>query len=359
MVKQTKKSAVEAVPLVANVAPLAPAPVSSSSVEPKKRAARPKQSDIVKQAAAQSILLHAKRPATDYIYFCQETRAKIMAENPSFTFKEVGQEQGRLWKDLPAEAKAVYKARQEADKKRYEEEKARVEQSRTQHPDIFDQLDKIQKQRAARAQKKKSSVKRARSAFIIYCQEQRPILKTTQPTLEFKDTGKVLGQMWKALSPEAKKKYEDESKADTERYYIAKKAESSASSSEVVVEKKKPGRKPKTADTVASSSTVASTETAAKSAKKSAKVEAAAPVTEAAVVEKKKPGRKPKTADTTAQAVPAVAAVSSVPANASVASVPAVPAVAAAVPAVPAVASPVPVEKKKPGRKPKAAVETA
>jgi hypothetical protein len=320
MVKQTKKSAVEAVPLVAAAAPVVAAPVSSSSVEPKKRAARPKQSDIVKQAAAQHILLHAKRPATDYIYFCQETRARIMAANPSYTFKEVGQEQGRLWKELPAEAKAVYKARQEADKKRYEEEKARVEQSRAQHPDIFDQLDKIQKQRVARAQKKKSSVKRARSAFIIYCQEHRPVLKTTQPTLEFKDTGKVLGQMWKALSAEAKKKYEDEAKADAERYYSAKKAESGASAvpaAEAVVEKKKPGRKPKTAE-------------AAATAVAPAPVAAQAPSAPAA--DKKKPGRKPKTAE----------------AAAPVAAAPVAPVAAAAV-----------AEKKKVGRKPKAATATA
>jgi hypothetical protein len=348
MVKQTKKSAAEAVPLVAVAAPVVAAtPVSSSSVEPKKRAPRLKQSEIVKQAAALSILLHAKRPATDYIYFCQETRARIMTANPTFTFKQVGQEQGRLWKELPAEAKAVYKARQEADKKRYEEEKARVEQGRAQHPEIFDQLDKIQSKRADRANKKKSSVKRARSAFIIYCQEQRPILKQTQPTLEFKETGKVLGQQWKALPADKKAKYEAEAKKDADRYYAEKQVEmdaatqASAAAAPAAGEKKKAGRKPKAANAAAPNAAAANA--AAPNA-----AAAAAPTAPAA--DKKKPGRKPKSADGAEAAVASVAA--------SAAGAPAA-APSAKVPSAKAPTPAVPAEKKKPGRKPKSAGETA
>lgn len=114
MPKQTKSNVAKSEPIVAAAVPVVePAvPVVEPAVAAapaKKRQARVKASDIVKQAAAQHILMHAKRPATDYIYFCQETRAKIMRENPTFTFKQVGQEQGRLWKALPDEAKAVYR----------------------------------------------------------------------------------------------------------------------------------------------------------------------------------------------------------------------------------------------------------
>ena len=367
MVKQTKKSAAEAVPLVAVAAPVvATTPVSSSSVEPKKRAPRLKQSEIVKQAATLNILLHAKRPATDYIYFCQETRARIMTANPTFTFKQVGQEQGRLWKELPAEAKAVYKARQEADKKRYEEEKARVEQGRAQHPEIFDQLDKIQSKRADRANKKKSSVKRARSAFIIYCQEQRPILKQTQPTLEFKETGKVLGQQWKALPADKKAKYEAEAKKDADRYYAEKQVEmdaatqaSAAAAPAAAGEKKKAGRKPKAANAAAPNATApnatAPNAAAPNATAPNATAPNAAPAAPVAPVsDKKKPGRKPKSADG-AEAAGAPVAASAAGAPAAVAAA----APSAKAPSAKAPTPAVPAEKKKPGRKPKSAGETA
>ncbi len=63
-----------------------------------------------------------KRPQTAYFFFLNENRAKIMEENPGIKFTEVAKEGSKRWKELDAEAKAVYEEKNKADKVRYEEE---------------------------------------------------------------------------------------------------------------------------------------------------------------------------------------------------------------------------------------------
>lgn len=187
--------------------PVAAAPVAA---EPKKRGrkAKPKASD----AAAVTIMLHARRPATDYLFFCEEIRPQIIAENPTMSFTEIGREQGRRWKALPTEVKNMYKARWEEDKKRYEADKAVVDQNRQTNPELF-----VVKNRKSK-KTKKTGAKRARTAFIIFCQEQRPLLRSSKPDLPFTETGRILGQMWKDLAEDKKAVYQAEANKDQERY---------------------------------------------------------------------------------------------------------------------------------------------
>jgi hypothetical protein len=279
MPKQTKQTAATETPIVPTPAQPVPAPVESSA-EPKKRGRKPKavetsastESSIDKSAqsaktvrarktktseasnaAVATIMLHAKRPSTDYLFFCEEIRPQIMKENPQMSFREVGSEQGRRWKALPQEAKNVYKQRWEADKKRYEEELAIVEKNRAEHPDLF-----VQKKQ--RKQKTKSPVKRGMTAFIIFCKEQRPVLRASEPALKFGETGARLGQMWNAMNESQKAKYvalaaEDAARATAEREAYVAQAKSDAVTGEAAkankeqgdAEPKKRGRKPKSA----------------------------------------------------------------------------------------------------------------
>jgi len=51
-----------------------------------------------------------------------------------------------------------------------------------------------------------------------YCAEQRKVLAKSEPTLKGKDVMSKLGEMWKALSEDDKKKYQDAAKAATEKW---------------------------------------------------------------------------------------------------------------------------------------------
>lgn len=57
---------------------------------------------------------------------------------------------------------------------------------------------------------KKSDTKKPRklNPFMKFCKEKRPEIKKKHPNLSVPETGKKLGEMWRALSNAEKKKYQ-------------------------------------------------------------------------------------------------------------------------------------------------------
>jgi len=51
-----------------------------------------------------------KKPLSAYMNFAKQTRAKIVKENPNFTFGEVGKELGAQWGKLSQAQKDKFKA---------------------------------------------------------------------------------------------------------------------------------------------------------------------------------------------------------------------------------------------------------
>lgn len=60
---------------------------------------------------------------------------------------------------------------------------------------------------------------RPRNAYEIYKSEVAPQIKAEFPGLSFGELSKVWGQMWKSLSPDQKKKYNDLAAEDKARYH--------------------------------------------------------------------------------------------------------------------------------------------
>lgn len=65
-----------------------------------------------------------KRSLSAYMFFANETRDIVRAENPGISFGQVGKQLGDRWKALEDDDKIPYNTKAEADKKRYEKEKA-------------------------------------------------------------------------------------------------------------------------------------------------------------------------------------------------------------------------------------------
>ncbi|EFY90852.1 hypothetical protein MHUMG1_06759 [Metarhizium humberi] len=65
-----------------------------------------------------------KRGLSAYMFFANEQRENVRAENPNITFGQVGKVLGERWKALNDKQRAPYEAKAAADKKRYEDEKA-------------------------------------------------------------------------------------------------------------------------------------------------------------------------------------------------------------------------------------------
>ena len=60
--------------------------------------------------------------------------------------------------------------------------------------------------------------KRASNAYMIFCKERRAQLKLDRPDLPFGQLGKRLGELWRSMSAEEKRVYEDRATGDRDRY---------------------------------------------------------------------------------------------------------------------------------------------
>jgi len=70
-----------------------------------------------------------KRGLSAYMFFANEQRENVRAENPGIAFGQVGKVLGERWKALSQKQRDPYEAKAAADKKRYEDEKAAYQQS--------------------------------------------------------------------------------------------------------------------------------------------------------------------------------------------------------------------------------------
>ncbi|ORZ01322.1 high mobility group box domain-containing protein [Syncephalastrum racemosum] len=67
-----------------------------------------------------------KRGLSAYMFFSQENRQKVKDEHPDANFGTIGKILGEKWKNMTDQEKAPYNAKADADRKRYEAEKAAV-----------------------------------------------------------------------------------------------------------------------------------------------------------------------------------------------------------------------------------------
>ncbi|KAI8646161.1 high mobility group box domain-containing protein, partial [Parasitella parasitica] len=67
-----------------------------------------------------------KRGLSAYMFFSQDQRATVKEENPEASFGQIGKILGEKWKKMSDDEKKPYNKKAEADKKRYEDEKAAV-----------------------------------------------------------------------------------------------------------------------------------------------------------------------------------------------------------------------------------------
>lgn len=63
-----------------------------------------------------------------------------------------------------------------------------------------------------------SGVKGARSSYIFFTHEMRPKMMQEFPGMKFTEQGIIMGERWRALTPEQKKPYEDLANEDKKRY---------------------------------------------------------------------------------------------------------------------------------------------
>ena len=125
-----------------------------------------------------------------------------------------------MYKNLTPEEKATWEARAQQDKARYDAEIAAYVPPPGHDSRGVLIEDNRPRKRNKRGPKDPAAPKRASGAYVFFTNEMRPKVCAEYPGIKFVDLGKVLGERWRALTPEEKKRYEDMAADDKIRFQM-------------------------------------------------------------------------------------------------------------------------------------------
>jgi len=141
-----------------------------------------------------------------FVKMCyEEHKKKYPNENVQVT--EISKKCSEKWKTMsPAEKQRFYELAQK-DAERYQAEVA-----------AFGGEDAMRKRK--RAKKDPNAPKRALSAFFFFSQVKRPEVSQSHPDYKVGQVAQELGRMWKELTDQEKKTYEEMTTRDKGRYEV-------------------------------------------------------------------------------------------------------------------------------------------
>lgn len=170
-----------------------------------------------------------KRCMSAYLLYQNAMREQFRRENPGMTFGQLAKYTSAMYKCLTPEEKAQWVMRAQEDKQRYE-----LEMKNYVPPPGHDaQGNMIEDHRVNRKVKKvkdPNAPKRARGSFVFFTFDMRPQILKEFPGVKFVEMGTIMGERWRALTPDEKKKYENMAAEDKIRFnnemqkYMATKA---------------------------------------------------------------------------------------------------------------------------------------
>ena len=145
-----------------------------------------------------------------YILFCSDERPKVKEEEPGMDAKKIASELGKRWKELKEDDEDKVKEYQ----KKAEEDKVRFKTEMENY--VPGEVEETKDKKIRK--KDKNAPKGAKSAYIIFCTEERPQVKEDIPDISAKEVLTELGKRWKALKDEDKIKYQEMADEDKVRF---------------------------------------------------------------------------------------------------------------------------------------------
>ena len=180
-----------------------------------------------------------KRNMSAYLLYQNAMREQFKRENPGMTFGQLAKYTSHMYKNLTPEEKATWEARAHQDKARYEAEIAAYVPPPGHDARGVLIEDHRPRKRNKRHPKDPAAPKRASGAYVFFTNEMRPKVLQDFPGIKFVELGKVLGERWRALDSEQKKRYEDMAAEDKIRFqmeqqqYVANQAAAAATTAAV------------------------------------------------------------------------------------------------------------------------------
>jgi hypothetical protein len=160
-----------------------------------------------------------KRCKSAYLLYQNAMRDQFREENPGMTFGQLSKYTSAMYKCLTAEEKEMWNQRAAEDKDRYEREMEEYvpPPGHDERGNLIDDF-RFVPPKKTRKVKDPNAPKRARGSFVFFTADERPKLMEEMPGISFVDSGSIMGERWRSLSLEEKKKYEDLAAQDKIRF---------------------------------------------------------------------------------------------------------------------------------------------
>ncbi|KAG7366751.1 high mobility group box domain containing protein [Nitzschia inconspicua] len=161
-----------------------------------------------------------KRNMSAYLLYQNAMRDQFKRENPGMSFGQLAKYTSHMYKHLTPEEKATWEARASQDKARYTAELAQYEPPPGHDAKGILIEDHRPRRKSKRGPKDPMAPKRASGAYVFFTNEMRPKVLAEYPGIKFVELGKVLGERWRALTPDQKKRFEDIASQDKVRFQM-------------------------------------------------------------------------------------------------------------------------------------------
>lgn len=161
-----------------------------------------------------------KRNMSAYLLYQNAMRNQFKRENPGMTFGQLAKYTSHMYKNLTPEEKATWVTRAEQDKSRYDQEIAQYvpPPGHDARGNLIE--DPRPRKRNKRAPKDPDAPKRASGAYVFFTNEMRPVVMKQFPGIKFVEMGRILGERWRALTPDEKTRYEGMAQEDKVRFQL-------------------------------------------------------------------------------------------------------------------------------------------
>ncbi|KAL7547304.1 hypothetical protein ACHAWF_010624 [Thalassiosira exigua] len=160
-----------------------------------------------------------KKNMSAYLMYQNTMRESFRMENPGMTFGQLSKYTSAMYKSLTPEEKERWDEAAEQDKARYEAEMANyVPPPGYDNTGQIININPLTGRKYPKKHRDPNAPKRARGSYVFFTLDERPKIVAENPQMSFTEMGYVMGERWRSLSPQEKKKYEDLANDDKKRF---------------------------------------------------------------------------------------------------------------------------------------------
>lgn len=145
-----------------------------------------------------------KRPMSAFFLYMGALRESFKEDNPEMSNKDIVSSISANWNELSDEDKTPFNEEAADLKKEYLVKKAEYDS----------------KHGASKAAKDPNAPKRPMSSYFLFSNEKRAEIKAENPDITFGEVGKKTSELWKALTADEKKPYDENYLAAKEKYKV-------------------------------------------------------------------------------------------------------------------------------------------